>query len=132
MMWCGSRKPLRGQNHGLFTTRAWREQQGSECWQAAPGAAPAHCSFQGCLGFFSCFLFLMREGMLFACLFVCFKINVVFFCFFFCLFLNSSLMKHSQFPGVECISTCKYYSNYNLLLSRHITTDTTPALRVII
>lgn len=57
MMQCGSKKPLRDKNHGLFAITALKEQRGSEHLQPAPGVVSITLQgcFQGCLDFFLLF-----------------------------------------------------------------------------
>lgn len=46
MMQCGTKKPLRDKNHGLFTIPALKEQGGREHSQPAPGVVST--TLQGC------------------------------------------------------------------------------------
>lgn len=63
LMQCGSKKPLRDKNHGLFTITALKEQRGSERLQPAPGVASITLQgcFQDCLDFFLLFFKCRKE-----------------------------------------------------------------------
>lgn len=61
MMQCGSKKPLRDKNHGLFPGTASKEQRGSDHWQGALGVVSVTSQGCFCLHLFLLFIKCKKE-----------------------------------------------------------------------